>query len=331
VEHKAGAQTTHKNVWSVGIHQQDRQCMCNKTLRYAHVRGGDPKETRLVSMPPNTEEWEKDNVSACSLDPQLSVARRTSACNNSIGHTVSFREGSFCDPVEIVTCDLKEQRTCLKFCFLLGKTPTESLEMLQEAFKEQALSRARVFEWFSRFKKGALSIEDQPRSGRPSSSRNDENIAKICEKLNKDRRYTIDELSEVTGVSWSSVQRILTQDLGMRCVAAKFIPCLLTEDQRKSRLAVCQDLKRELENDPNFLSRVITGDESWCYHYDPESKQASSQWKTPHSPRPKKIRQMRSNVKTMLICFFDIQGIVHGEFVPGGQAVNREFCLGVSK
>jgi len=129
-----------------------------------------------------------------------------------------------------------------------------------------------VFEWFSHFKKGDLSIEDQPHSGCPSSSQNDENIAKIREKLNEDCRYTIDELSEVTGVSWSSVQRILTQDLGMRRVAAKFVPCLLTEDQQQSRLPVCQDLKRELQNDPNFLSRVITGDESWCYGYDPESK-----------------------------------------------------------
>jgi len=188
-----------------------------------------------------------------------------------------------------------------------------------------------VFEWFSRFKKGDLGIEVQPHSGRPSSSRNDENIAKIREKLNKDRRYTIDELSEVTGVSWSSVQHILTQDLGMRHVAAKFVPRLLTEDQQKSRLAVCQDLKRQLENDPNFLSRVITGDKSWCYGYDPESKQASSQWKTPRLPQPKKIRQVRSNVKTMLICFFNIQGIVHREFVPRGQTVNQEFYLGVLK
>jgi len=264
-------------------------CVSEKLWLYSDIRGGNPKETRPVSMPPNAEEWEKDNVSACSLGPQLSVVRRTSSCNNSIGRTVSFREGSFCDPVEIVMCDLKEQRTCLKFCFLLGKIPTESLEMLQEAFKEQVLSCARVFEWFSRFKKGDLSIEDQPRSGRPSSSRNDKNIAKIHEKLNEDRRYTIDELSEVTGVSWSSVQRILTKDLGMRHVASKLVPRLLTEDQRKSRLTVCQDLKRELENDPNFLSRVTTGDEIWCYGFDPESKQASSQWKTPRSPQPKKL------------------------------------------
>jgi histone-lysine N-methyltransferase SETMAR len=104
-----------------------------------------------------------------------------------------------------------------------------------------------VFEWFYCFKEGDLSIKEQPISGRHSSSRNDENIAKIREKLNEDRRYTIDELSEVTGVSWISVQRILTQDLGMRRVAAKFVPRLLTEDQRKSRLTVCQDLKRELQ------------------------------------------------------------------------------------
>jgi len=94
---------------------------------------------------------------------------------------------------------------------------------------------------------------------------------------------------------------------------------------------VCQDLKRELQNDPNFLSRVITGDESWCYGYDPEGKQASNQWKTPSSPRPKKIRQLRPNVKTMLICFFDILGIVYREFVPRGQTVNQEFYLGVLK
>jgi hypothetical protein len=100
---------------------------------------------------------------------------------------------------------LKKQRTCLKFWFLLGKTPTVSFEMFQEAFKEQAVSRARVFEWFSRFRNGNLSIEDQPRPGRPSSSRNDENIAIIREKLNEDRRYNIDELSGVTGVSWSAL------------------------------------------------------------------------------------------------------------------------------
>jgi len=75
------------------------------------------------------------------------------------------------------------------------------------------------------------------------------------------------------------------------------------------------------------------GDESWCYGYDPETKQASSQWKTPTSPRLKKARQLRSNVKTMLIVFFSVQRIVHREFwtdfqsailLGGFEAIERE-------
>jgi len=47
--------------------------------------------------------------------------------------------------------DLKE-RVCIKFCFLLGETAAETVTMLREAFKEEALSQARVYEWFSWFK-----------------------------------------------------------------------------------------------------------------------------------------------------------------------------------
>ena len=47
--------------------------------------------------------------------------------------------------------DNKEQRVCMKFCFLLGKSAAETILMLQEAFKEEALSKTEVYEWFSRF------------------------------------------------------------------------------------------------------------------------------------------------------------------------------------
>ena len=96
---------------------------------------------------------------------------------------------------------------------------------------------------------------------------------------------------------------------------------------KNTRLTLCQELKNQIESDTNFLSKVITGDESWCYGYVPETKQAWSQWKTPTSPRPKKTIQVRSNVKRMLIVFFDVRGIAHREFIPPVQTVNQEGYL----
>ena len=98
--------------------------------------------------------------------------------------------------------------------------------------------------------------------GARQTSRTDENVEKIREKINDDRRYKTDEISEATGVSWSSCQRSLTVDLNMRRVAAKFVPCLLTQDQKNTRLTLCQEFKNQIESDPNFLFKVITGDES---------------------------------------------------------------------
>jgi len=59
------------------------------------------------------------------------------------------------------------------------KNGTEAHEMLQKAFKEEALSRTQVFEWFAQFKRGETSVEDHPHSERPSTSRTDENVEKI--------------------------------------------------------------------------------------------------------------------------------------------------------
>ena len=113
--------------------------------------------------------------------------------------------------------------------------------MLQKAFKEEALSHPQVFEWFAQFKRGEMSIEGHPHSGRPSTSRTSENTEKILEKINKDCRYRIDGISEATGVSWSSCQLILTMGLNMRHIASKFVPRLLTQDLKNTRLTLCQE------------------------------------------------------------------------------------------
>ena len=70
----------------------------------------------------------------------------------------------------IEMADFREQRACIKFCFKLGKTAAEYYEMLKTAFGEQAMVRSQTFQWFSQFKAGRTSTDDDERSGRPVSS-----------------------------------------------------------------------------------------------------------------------------------------------------------------
>jgi hypothetical protein len=63
--------------------------------------------------------------------------------------------------------------------------------------------------------------------------------------------------------------------------------------------------------DKIFVNKIITGDETWCFAYNPETKRQSSAWVGETSPQPKKLTFQRSRNKTMLIIFFDSQGTVH--------------------
>lgn len=60
------------------------------------------------------------------------------------------------------------------------------------------------------------------------------------------------------------------------------IPRVLTEEQKKHWVKVCEELPQRVVDDPTFMSRIINGNKTWVYEYDPETKQQSSQWKSQH-------------------------------------------------
>jgi len=104
---------------------------------------------------------------------------------------------------------------------------------------------------------------------------------------------------------------------------------ILTAVKKEWRLSVATKMLQEAESDENFIGQIITGDKTWVYEYDPETKHQSSQWNSADSPRPKKARQVLSKVKVMLIVFFDMEDIVHYEYVSQGQTLNQQFYLQV--
>ncbi|UYV62958.1 hypothetical protein LAZ67_2002617 [Cordylochernes scorpioides] len=138
---------------------------------------------------------------------------------------------------------------------------TETFEMLNKAFPNDAPKRTTVFEWHSRFKAGRISIEDDPRQGRPKFQRTDEN------------------LEQDTGISKTTIGRIVTEDLKLKKTPAKFIPRFLTNEQKLCRLATCEDMMEMTRTDPEWKDKIITGDETWVYGYDPETKPQSAEWR----------------------------------------------------
>ncbi|UYV67088.1 hypothetical protein LAZ67_4003857 [Cordylochernes scorpioides] len=201
---------------------------------------------------------------------------------------------------------------------------TETFEMLNKTFPNDAPKRTTVFEWHSRFKAGRISIEDDPRQGRPKFQRTDENVQKITDLIKENPRTTLLELEQDTGISKTTIGRIVTEDLKLKKTPAKFIPRFLTNEQKLCRLATCEDMMEMTRTDPEWKDKIITGDETWVYGYDPETKPQTAEWRGSGEPRPKKSRN-----KVLLVAFSDNKGIVHHEYLPAGQTVIKEMYLGI--
>ena len=187
------------------------------------------------------------------------------------------------------------------------------------------MKKSSVFEWHRRFKKGWEDVQDDPRNGQPKTHRTDTNVDRVWNLVGSDWRLDVRAIARKLNMNRETVRQIVEEDLGMRKISAKMVPWILTHDQKQRRLHISSGLLCNAE----MFDSVITSDETWCFQYDPETKQQSMQWKTQNSRRPKKARMSWSQVKNMLVCSFDHKRIVHYEFIAQGQMVNKQCYLEV--
>ncbi len=111
-------------------------------------------------------------------------------------------------------------------------------------------------------------------------------------------------------------------------LCAKLVAKNLTEEQKKHRVDVYRDWLEAIESE-NILECVITCDESWLFEYDPETKRKSMQWVGEVEAKPNKARISKSPVKSMLVAFFDKEGLIHKEFLLENTTMNAELYLNI--
>ena len=127
----------------------------------------------------------------------------------------------------------------------------------------QTISMRTVFRWVKAFKAGKFSVEDDTRPGRPKTSVTKANIAAVKIVVEQDARLTVKDIASCTGISEGSVQTILKKRLDLRKVCARWVPHLLTEEQKTQCLKCAQELLKTYKGcNSRVISNLLTGDET---------------------------------------------------------------------
>ena len=134
------------------------------------------------------------------------------------------------------------------------------------------------------------------------------------------------------GISVGLAHSILHDDLCLSKLSARCVTKALHPNQLnlRSELSTAILLKTEADED-GFFDRIITGDKTWVYQYDPETKQQSKQWLPRGSSGPIKFKSERSVKKVMATVFWVSEGVVLVDFLEGKKTVTGAYYVEVLK
>jgi histone-lysine N-methyltransferase SETMAR len=136
-----------------------------------------------------------------------------------------------------------------------------------------------VYRWFKAFTNGLVNVKDRNRSGRPQTAISSRNIAAVKTLIEDDARYTVREIAYYLNLSTGTIQTILTKELNLRKVCTRWVPHLLTEDQKKERVRLANEtLKIFKKLTSRKINELITGDETWIYYFEPKRRINNKQW-----------------------------------------------------
>lgn len=229
---------------------------------------------------------------------------------------------------KLAECSGLEQRAVIRFLLAEGAKPSDILCRMTQQYGSSCMGKTSFYNWVKAFKEGRNDITDKDRAGRPVEVSTTQMVAKVENMVLQDRRVTIDEIAAALDLSHGTVHSIVHEKLAFSKVSCRWVPKMLTDEHKAQRiLAAREGLRRFRRERRTFLTRIVTTDETWVFHYEPESKRQSMEWKHVTSPVKKKFKSQRSAGKVMLTVFWDRKGPITISFLERGQTVNSEnYC-----
>lgn len=224
----------------------------------------------------------------------------------------------------------RQFRVLIYHCYLMGKNTVAAQQWLEKCYPDSAPSKATICYWISEFKRGRTDTEDLPSTGRPKEAVVPENIEKTLKIIMGNRKVKLLEIANILKISEGSVFTIIHEHLGMKKLFSKWVPRLLTMEQKQQRVddsKLC--LAMFTRNKPEFLRRYITMDETWIHHFTPESNRQSAEWKASDESRPLRPKTQQSAGKVMASVFWDSKGIIFIDYLEHGKTINSDYYIGL--
>lgn len=206
-------------------------------------------------------------------------------------------------------------RVILRFLWKKGLNARAAAKEINDVEGTGSVNERTAQNWFKRFKEGDTTLQEKPRSGRPSVVDNEVLLEAIQHQPSSSTRA----LSAELGPSQSTINRHLHQ-LGLVNRRCREVPHELTPSQQKRRVEVCKELLSNPQ-DLRFWRRIVTGDEKWIFFRNPDM---GKQWQHPGQPPKPVVKRGRFEQKVMLCVWWNFEGVVHFEFVPHGRAVDAD-------
>ncbi|KAG5343812.1 SETMR methyltransferase, partial [Acromyrmex heyeri] len=144
-----------------------------------------------------------------------------------------------------------------RFLFLDGKTCEEIKTKLDAVYGNSSSSMTTVRYWFNEFKRDRSSVFDEERPDHSADVITEEIVEKVHDMILADRRTKVYEVAEAVGVSYGTAFNILHDNLGIKKLSARWVPRLLTVDNKWMRLSISKHSRIALRIASTFVDKWV--------------------------------------------------------------------------
>ncbi len=189
------------------------------------------------------------------------------------------------------------------------------------------MSKSAIYKIINKVKAGETN-EDKRHLNPKKTKRTMDIIAAVATDVKADDRISCRDLASAHGVSFGTMHNILHVELGLVKKSARWVPKLLSPEQKEERVRICTEFVAAVDHSSMaMLDQIITIDETMVSYHTPQTKRQSKQWIEKGKPGPIKAKVHASQTKQMFLAFFDSKGLVYTHIVPKGTAINANYIL----